>query len=87
LIGEINVLPELYGRVFVPPSVCNELQRAPSAVIVLASCADTNTNFGELIAVQNLLTGPGRPPAIISISYLESESYLGSTFNAYINQL
>ena len=56
-------------------------------MIVLASCADTNTNFGELIAVQNLLTGPGRPPAIISISYLESESYLGSTFNAYINQL
>jgi predicted nucleic acid-binding protein len=28
LIGEINVLPALYGRVLVPPSVCNELQRA-----------------------------------------------------------
>jgi hypothetical protein len=26
------------------------------------------------IAIQNLLTGRGRPPAIISISYLESES-------------
>ena len=28
LIGEVNVLPALYGRVFVPPSVCDELQRA-----------------------------------------------------------
>ena len=60
---------------------------APSAAIVLASCADTNTNFGGFIAIQNLLTGRQRPPAIISISYLESESFLGSSFNAYINQL
>jgi subtilase family serine protease len=60
---------------------------APSAAIVLASCADTETNFGGFIAIQNLLTGHGRPPALISISYLESESFLGSTFNAYINQL
>jgi len=27
-IGEVEVLPALYGRVFVPPSVCAELQRA-----------------------------------------------------------
>jgi subtilase family serine protease len=60
---------------------------APSAAIVLAACADTNTNFGGFIAIQNLLTSRGRPPAIISISYLESESLLGSSFNAYINQL
>ena len=60
---------------------------APSAAIVLAACADTNTNFGGFIAIQNLLTGRGRPPAIISISYLESESLLGSSFNAYINRL
>jgi subtilase family serine protease len=60
---------------------------APSAAIVLASCADTNANFGGFIAIQNLLTGRGRPPAIISISYGESESYLGSSFNAYINEL
>jgi predicted nucleic acid-binding protein len=34
LIGEIEVLPALYGRVLVPPSVCEELrrQRAPEAV-------------------------------------------------------
>src|SRR5271157_1108882 len=61
---------------------------APSAAIVLISCADTNTNFGGFIAMQNLLGKPnGRPPAIISISYGESESYLGSAFNAYINGL
>ena len=60
---------------------------APSAAIVLASCADSNTNFGGFIAVQNLLTAHGRPPAIISISYLESESEMGSSFNAYVNQL
>ncbi len=34
LIGEIEVLPALYGRVVVPPSVCEELKRphAPEAV-------------------------------------------------------
>jgi len=60
---------------------------APSAAIVLASCADTDSNFGGFIALQNLLTGRGIPPAIVSISYLESESYLGSSGNAYVNQL
>ena len=60
---------------------------APSAEIVVASCADTNANFGGFIAIQNLLTAHGHPPAIVSISYGESESYLGSSFNAYINQL
>lgn len=60
---------------------------APSAAIVLASCADTDANFGGYIAMQNLLTNGHRPPAIISISYGESESFLGSSFNAYINQL
>jgi hypothetical protein len=48
---------------------------------VLAACADTNTNFGGFIAIQNLLTSRGRPPAIISIRDLESESHLGSSFN------
>jgi subtilase family serine protease len=60
---------------------------APSAAIVLASCADTNTNWGPVIAIQNLLTGRARPPAIISMSYAAQETYLGSTYNAYINQL
>jgi subtilase family serine protease len=60
---------------------------APSANIVLASCADTNVNFGGFIALQNLLTGRGRPPAIISLSYGNSESALGASGNQYIYQL
>ncbi len=60
---------------------------APSAAIVLISCADTNANFGGFIAMQNLLTGRGPPPSAISVSYGESETYDGSAFNAYINQL
>jgi subtilase family serine protease len=60
---------------------------APNAAIVLISCADTNVNFGGYIAMQNLLTGRSARPSVISVSYGESESYDGSAFNAYINQL
>ena len=60
---------------------------APSASIELASCSDTDTNFGGFIALQNLLNAIGTPPAIVSISYGESESYLGASFNAYISSL
>jgi hypothetical protein len=60
---------------------------APSAAIQLASCADTYTNFGGFIALQNLLNASGTPPAIVSISYGESESYQGASYNAYISSL
>ncbi len=60
---------------------------APSATIMLAACADTNANLGFFIAMQNLLTGRDRPPGIISLSYGQSETYLGSGGNAYINSL
>jgi subtilase family serine protease len=60
---------------------------APAATIVLASCADTNTNFGGYIAMQNMLTGHGRPPGIFSISYGSAEPQNGATWNAYINEL
>ena len=59
---------------------------APSAAIVLASCTDT-TNFGGFIALENLLNASGTPPAIVSISYGESESYQGASYNAYISSL
>ena len=59
---------------------------APSAAIVLASCTDTAT-FGGFIALQNLLNANGTPPAVVSISYGESESYQGASINAYINSL
>ncbi len=60
---------------------------APNAAIEVVSCADTNTTFGGFIGMENLLNGPGMPPAIMSISYGESEAQLGATQNAYINSL
>jgi len=54
---------------------------APNATIELASCNDTNTTFGGLIALQNLLNGAS-PPPIVSISYGECEAYNGATANA-----
>jgi len=58
---------------------------APNAAIVVSVCADTRTTFGGLIALQNLLNAPGANttgPAIVSISYGESESQNGATQNA-----
>jgi subtilase family serine protease len=55
---------------------------APSAKIELASCADTNTTFGGLIALENLLNGTSTPPAIVSISYGECEVLNGTAANA-----
>jgi subtilase family serine protease len=60
---------------------------APNAAIVNASCANTNTNFGGFIALQNLLAVSGSAPAVISISYIDSETDEGTTGNAYINKL
>jgi len=54
---------------------------APSAELQLVTCADTNTNFGGLIALQNLLNEPHLPP-IISISYLGCEAQSGAATNA-----
>ena len=60
---------------------------APSAAIVMATCADTNTTFGGLFAIQNLINGTN-PPAIISVSYGECEASNGasSSFNAIYQQ-
>ena len=60
---------------------------APNATIELASCANTSTNFGGFIALQNLLSESGKPPAIVSISYGEAEASLGATTNVYISGL
>lgn len=60
---------------------------APEAAIVLAACADTNVAFGGYIAMQNLLTAHGAPPGIFSVSYGESETSNGSSYNIYINRL
>lgn len=55
---------------------------APSATIELASCADTNTTFGGLIALENLINASKTPPAIVSMSYGECEAENGATANA-----
>ncbi len=57
---------------------------APSAAIELASCSDTSTTFGGLIALENLLSS-STPPAIVSISYGECEAENGATANAAYN--
>lgn len=57
---------------------------APNATIELAACADTATNFGGLLALQNLLEETS-PPPIVSISYGECEAANGATGNAAFN--
>jgi subtilase family serine protease len=59
---------------------------APNAAIVLASCADTTTTFGGLIALENLVNSAA-PPAIVSISYGECETLNGATANAAYNAI
>jgi len=58
---------------------------APGAAIKLASCADTSTTFGGLIAFQNLINQSGTPPAIVSLSYGECETENGASANAAFN--
>jgi subtilase family serine protease len=57
---------------------------APSATIEVASCKDTTTTFGGLIALQNLINAKA-PPSIISISYGECEVENGAAQNAAYN--
>ncbi|HTR64761.1 MAG TPA: protease pro-enzyme activation domain-containing protein [Terriglobales bacterium] len=58
---------------------------APSAAIEIASCRDTSTTFGGLIALQNLINASSTPPAVVSISYGECEVFNGATANATYN--
>jgi subtilase family serine protease len=59
---------------------------APNAAIVNAACADTQTQFGGFFALANLLE-ERNPPAVVSISYGESEAQDGTAENLYIYQL
>jgi len=54
---------------------------APNAAIELASCKNTST-FGGLIALVNLLNESSTPPAIMSMSYGECETFNGASSNA-----
>ena len=57
---------------------------APSAAIQVASCGDTTTTFGGLIALQNVVNAK-TPPAIVSLSYGECERFNGAAANAAYN--
>lgn len=57
---------------------------APGASIVVASCTDTSTTFGGLIAIENLINS-SNPPQIMSISYGECEAENGASSNAAFN--
>ena len=59
---------------------------APDAKVELASCADTETNFGAFIAAQNLLD-EATPPPIMSLSYGSCEAAQGPSGNLYIEEL
>jgi len=59
---------------------------APGAAIVVGACADTQTNFGGFIALQNFINGTN-PPSIISDSYGICEAENGASANAAITSL
>jgi subtilase family serine protease len=61
---------------------------APDAVVELASCANSSTNFGGFIAAQNLLDRQNSPP-IMSLSYGSCEAEIGPGLNGngFINGL
>jgi len=56
---------------------------APNAAIVLAACADSNSNFfGGLVALENVLNGPSSDlPSVVSMSYGENEVINGASAN------
>jgi subtilase family serine protease len=60
---------------------------APNASIVLASCADSDTSFGAIIALQNLVTNGGPIPGVICLDFVLDEADMTGSGNAYVNSL
>src|SRR5712664_2463012 len=60
LIGEIEVLPALYHRVLVPPSVCEELKR-PRAPETVRTCPHLSEYFGPIDREPTIAIGSGCP--------------------------
>ena len=57
---------------------------APGAAIEMASCKDSGTTFGGLIALENIVDS-ATLPTVVSISYGECEAENGATANAAYN--
>jgi len=55
---------------------------APNAAIEMATCKDSTTTFGGLIAMENIINESSTPPAIVSISYGECEADNGASANS-----
>lgn len=49
-----DILPALFGRVLIPPAVCNELQRASTPAVVRTWFA----NLPAWVRIQPLITSP-----------------------------
>jgi subtilase family serine protease len=59
---------------------------APNANVILASCADTASIGGELIAAVNMVDRAS-PPPIMSLSFGECEAFIGPGGNAFFSAL
>jgi subtilase family serine protease len=59
---------------------------APSATIMLASCASTQVTDGVFLAIQNLINASS-PPPVISVSYAICEVDNGAAENAAFNNI
>jgi len=59
---------------------------APSATVVVASCANTFGDTGLNIALSNLLNSPN-PPQVVSISYGNSETVMSPAARAEVESL
>jgi subtilase family serine protease len=59
---------------------------APSATIMLASCASTGATDGVFLAIQNLVNASA-PPAVISVSYALCEAENGAGENAAFDRI
>jgi subtilase family serine protease len=59
---------------------------APSATIMLASCADNGVTDGTTLATQNLVNSDN-PPPVISVSYGTCEAENGAAANVSFDQL
>jgi subtilase family serine protease len=59
---------------------------APSAAIQLASCENTSTTFGGLIAIENLIA-ESSPPGVLSLSFGDCEANNGATANAMFSSV
>jgi Pro-kumamolisin, activation domain len=57
---------------------------APNATIEVASCSDSTSTFGGLLAIENLVNSAS-PPALLSMSYGECEAVNGASSNAAFN--